>query len=94
MFIFIHFSEVAVQAGQQGRKGFFGEAGAPQLIAPPGDKESVCELCGGSYPHPITYHMKRFHSGCGRHAGGQGYNSGGNYCGGWAGNCGDGGMGI
>ena len=32
-------------------------------------------------------------SGCRGPAGGKGYNSGGNYCGGWAGNCGDGGMG-
>ena len=31
--------------------------------------------------------------GCGRHAGGQGYNSSGNFCGGWAGNCGEGGSG-
>jgi len=33
------------------------------------------------------------HPGCRGPAGGKGYNSGGNYCGGWAGNCGDGGMG-
>jgi len=33
------------------------------------------------------------HPGCGGLAGGKGYNSGGQYCGGWAGNCGDGGMG-
>lgn len=32
-------------------------------------------------------------SGCGRYAGGQGYNSIGHFCGGWAGNCGDGGIG-
>lgn len=31
--------------------------------------------------------------GCGGHAGGKGYNSGGNFCVGWAGNCGDGGVG-
>ncbi|XP_076728752.2 E3 ubiquitin-protein ligase MYCBP2 isoform X5 [Callospermophilus lateralis] len=31
--------------------------------------------------------------GCGRYAGGQGYNSIGHFCGGWAGNCGDGGIG-
>ena len=57
------------------------------------ERETLCELCGYSFPHPVTYHMREFHSGCGRHAGGLGYNSGGNYCGGWAGNCGDGGMG-
>ena len=37
--------------------------------------------------------MRIAHPGCGRPAGGRGYNSGGNYCGGWAGNCGDGGVG-
>ena len=37
--------------------------------------------------------MRTAHPGCGRPAGGRGYNSGGNYCGGWAGNCGDGGVG-
>lgn len=34
-----------------------------------------------------------FFKGCGRYAGGQGYNSIGHFCGGWAGNCGDGGVG-
>lgn len=37
--------------------------------------------------------MKTAHPGCGSHAGSKGYNSGGHYCGGWAGNCGDGGVG-
>jgi len=37
--------------------------------------------------------MRQAHPGCGEPASGQGYNSGGNFCGGWAGNCGDGGMG-
>lgn len=59
-----------------------------------GDKsETLCELCGGTFPHPVTYHMRQTHAGCGRHAGGLGYNSSGNYCGGWAGNCGEGGFG-
>lgn len=57
------------------------------------DRETMCELCGNVFPHPVTYHMKECHPGCGQHAGGQGYNSGGNFCGGWAGNCGDGGAG-
>uniref|UniRef100_UPI00358FE14E E3 ubiquitin-protein ligase MYCBP2-like isoform X1 n=1 Tax=Myxine glutinosa TaxID=7769 RepID=UPI00358FE14E len=57
------------------------------------EKETVCELCGGLFPYPVTYHMRQAHPGCGRYAGGQGYNSSGNFCGGWAGNCGDGGMG-
>ena len=27
-----------------------------------GDKE-ICELCGGSFPHPVTYHMRHAHPG-------------------------------
>ncbi|XP_076385847.1 MYC binding protein highwire isoform X12 [Megachile rotundata] len=57
------------------------------------ERETVCELCGQMFPHPVTYHMKKMHPGCGWHAGGKGYNSGGHYCIGWAGNCGDGGVG-
>ncbi|KAI8499936.1 E3 ubiquitin-protein ligase mycbp2 [Branchiostoma belcheri] len=66
-------------------------AGAPFVAG--GEKDAACELCGGTFPHPVTYHMKQAHPGCGKHAAGMGYNSGGNYCGGWAGNCGDGGVG-
>ncbi|XP_060534839.1 E3 ubiquitin-protein ligase MYCBP2 isoform X2 [Cylas formicarius] len=54
--------------------------------------ETLCELCSETFPHPVTYHMHHEHPGCGQHAGGKGYNSGGNYCLGWAGNCGDGGV--
>lgn len=57
------------------------------------ERETTCELCGLMFPPPVTYHMKLMHPGCGWHAGGNGYNSGGNYCVGWAGNCGDGGGG-
>ena len=57
------------------------------------DGEVLCELCGEEFAHPVTYHMRKAHPGCGRPAGGQGYNSGGNFCGGWAGSCGDGGVG-
>jgi E3 ubiquitin-protein ligase MYCBP2 len=60
-------------------------------VAGPG--HTICELCDDPFPNPVTYHMKREHPGCGKHAAGQGYNSGGTYCGGWAGNCGDGGHG-
>lgn len=54
--------------------------------------DAACELCGDGFPHPVTYHMRQAHPGCGQHAAGKGYNSGGNYCLGWAGNCGDGGV--
>ncbi|XP_076446720.1 E3 ubiquitin-protein ligase MYCBP2-like isoform X7 [Babylonia areolata] len=57
------------------------------------DRETMCELCGGVFPNPVTYHMRQMHPGCGRHAFGKGYNSSGSFCGGWAGNCGEGGMG-
>ncbi|CAN8006354.1 unnamed protein product, partial [Ixodes hexagonus] len=57
-----------------------------------GDQEMVCELCGIVCTHPVTYHMRQAHPGCGDHAGGKGYNSAGLFCGGWAGNCGDGGV--
>lgn len=73
-----------------GRGRLFAQAAGGPFAA---ERESMCELCGYFFPHPVTYHMKQAHPGCGDHAGGKGYNSGGNFCGGWAGNCGDGGMG-
>lgn len=42
----------------------------------------------------MTFLLFQAHPGCGSHAGGKGYNSRGNYCVGWAGNCGDGGVGV
>ncbi|XP_038063237.1 E3 ubiquitin-protein ligase MYCBP2-like isoform X3 [Patiria miniata] len=74
-----------------GRGNLFGEAAGVPVGG--SDRETVCDLCHGVFPHPVTYHMRQSHPGCGRHAGGQGYNSSGHYCGGWAGNCGDGGVG-
>ncbi len=53
-----------------------------------------CELCDGSFNNPVTYHMKKIHKGCGKHANGMGYNSRGQYVSGWSGNCGDGGIGT
>jgi len=73
----------------------FGRAADERVVAgsaePQGDV--LCELCGVEFAHPVTYHMRLAHPGCGRPAGGQGYNSGGSFCGGWAGSCGDGGVG-
>lgn len=62
------------------------------LFALDKEAETACELCGETFPHPVTYHMRSAHPGCGAHAGGKGYNSSGNYCVGWAGNCGEGGV--
>lgn len=58
-----------------------------------GGGSTICELCDGTFPDPVTYHMKDSHPGCGKHASGWGYNSRGTFCSGWAGNCGDGGRG-
>ncbi|XP_063005562.1 E3 ubiquitin-protein ligase MYCBP2 isoform X13 [Melospiza melodia melodia] len=73
------------------RGNLFGEMA--QLAVGGPEKDTICELCGESHPYPVTYHMRQAHPGCGRYAGGQGYNSIGHFCGGWAGNCGDGGIG-
>ncbi|KAG9492134.1 hypothetical protein GDO78_000574 [Eleutherodactylus coqui] len=73
------------------RGNLFGEMAQLSVGGP--EKDTICELCGESHPYPVTYHMRQAHPGCGRYAGGQGYNSIGHFCGGWAGNCGDGGVG-
>ncbi|KAM9674291.1 E3 ubiquitin-protein ligase MYCBP2 isoform 11-T12 [Dama dama] len=44
------------------------------------------------FGQPLSFQQPQLQS-CGRYAGGQGYNSIGHFCGGWAGNCGDGGIG-
>lgn len=75
-----------------GGLGFFG-GGVAGAAGAGGAREGVCELCDGMFPHPVTYHMRQSHPGCGHHASGKGYNSGGHFCGGWAGNCGEGGVG-
>ena len=69
------------------------KAAAPAGGGGGGGGSTVCELCDGSFPDPVTYHMKDVHPGCGKHASGWGYNSRGTFCSGWAGNCGDGGRG-
>lgn len=55
---------------------------------------SWCELCETFLPIPITHHMRVMHPGCGKQSKGNGYNSVGNFCTGWAGNCGEGGKGA
>ncbi|XP_069130438.1 LOW QUALITY PROTEIN: E3 ubiquitin-protein ligase MYCBP2-like [Argopecten irradians] len=76
------------------RENAVGDAMAGVFAGGGPDKgETSCELCGSMFSHPVTFHMRQTHPGCGRHAGGKGYNSSGNYCGGWAGNCGEGGYG-
>lgn len=59
----------------------------------------ICHLGTGSKDQTtkntqvFSVYLYSFFKGCGRYAGGQGYNSIGHFCGGWAGNCGDGGIG-
>ncbi|KAL3283868.1 hypothetical protein HHI36_018037 [Cryptolaemus montrouzieri] len=72
-------------------RNYLEDIGIPTYVAS-NESQTLCELCGESFPHPVTYHMHQAHPGCAQHAGGKGYNSGGNYCLGWAGNCGDGGV--
>ncbi|XP_023654220.2 E3 ubiquitin-protein ligase MYCBP2 isoform X4 [Paramormyrops kingsleyae] len=79
------------RADMRPRGNLFGEMAQFAMGGP--EKDTICELCGESHPYPVTYHMRQAHPGCGRYAGGQGYNSIGHFCGGWAGNCGDGGIG-
>lgn len=54
--------------------------------------DSNCELCDGAFPLPVTAHMRQAHPGCQKPALGLGYNPEGQYCGGWVGNCGEGGV--
>ena len=54
--------------------------------------ETNCELCGSQFPLPVTAHMRQAHPGCQKPAHGLGYNPSGHYCGGWVGNCGEGGV--
>jgi hypothetical protein len=55
-------------------------------------QESNCGLCGGSFPIPSTARMYQAHPGCQKPTFGLGYNPDGQYCGGWVGNCGEGGI--
>ncbi|KAH9488940.1 E3 ubiquitin-protein ligase mycbp2 [Bulinus truncatus] len=74
--------------------GAGGDLGAAAALAAAAvGVDTYCELCQGIFPHPVTYHMRQAHPGCGKHASGKGYNSSGNFGGGWAGNCGEGGIG-
>lgn len=64
-------------------------------------KNAARSVLHSSWSSDIIFDFLKFHLildilalvGCGRYAGGQGYNSIGHFCGGWAGNCGDGGIG-
>ncbi|XP_041463237.1 E3 ubiquitin-protein ligase MYCBP2-like isoform X3 [Lytechinus variegatus] len=72
-----------------GHGNLFGEAAGVQ--ARMGDFDKICDLCLGVFPHPVTYHMRQMHPGCGKTALGHGYNSSGVYRNGFVGNCGEGG---
>lgn len=56
-----------------------------------------CDLCStdiNSDSNSFTSHLKKSHPGCGESAKGKGYNSNGVYCEGWAGQCGEEGVGA
>ncbi|XP_071483043.1 E3 ubiquitin-protein ligase MYCBP2-like [Diadema antillarum] len=74
-----------------GHGNLFGEAAGVQ--ARMGEFDTVCDLCLGVFPHPVTYHMRQMHPGCGKTAWGHGYNSSGVYRSGFVGSCGEGGAG-
>ena len=66
---------------------------AAMMTLSTGGEETSCELCGGAFPSPVTYHMRQSHPGCRKNASGNGYNSSGIFMSGWHGICGDGGIG-
>lgn len=84
----------------------FIDEGNTSLGAVGGSNDSTvwCELCEadivpGSHQGPyqqnaFTQHLKTNHPGCGESAKGKGYNSNGVYCEGWAGQCGEEGVGA
>lgn len=86
-------------------KKFIDEGNTP-MGAVGGSSESTiwCELCDadinpGSHQSPyqqnaFTQHLKTNHPGCGESAKGKGYNANGVYCEGWAGQCGEEGVGA
>lgn len=58
-----------------------------------------CDLCNSDInmqndSNAYTSHLKKSHPGCGESAKGKGYNSNGVYCEGWAGQCGEEGVGA
>lgn len=98
-------NEIDYPKGKLKTKKFMDEGNTP-LGAVGGSSESTvwCELCDleinpSSHPNPyqqnsFTQHLKSCHPGCGESAKGKGYNSNGVYCEGWAGQCGEEGVGA
>lgn len=64
---------------------------AVEACSSPGPTVGSCDMCDVTGHQAITQHMRNAHPGCGGPSKGKGYNSIGNYCGVWSGNCGDGG---
>lgn len=98
-------NEMDYPKGKLKTKKFVDEGNTP-LGAVGGSNESTvwCELCDteiipGNHQSPyqqntFTQHLKANHPGCGESAKGKGYNSNGVYCEGWAGQCGEEGVGA
>lgn len=85
-------------------KKFIDDGNASGAVGGTSENTVWCELCDvdivpGSNHTPyqqnaFTQHLKNNHSGCGESAKGKGYNSSGVYCEGWAGQCGEEGVGA
>lgn len=98
-------NELEFQKNKLKSKKFIDEGNTAIGAASGGADNSVwCELCDadinpGNQQNPyqqnaFTQHLKANHQGCGESARGKGYNSNGVYCEGWAGQCGEEGVGA
>ena len=56
------FGEAALPMWSEEGGAAAGSAGGGGGKGKNGDKE-ICELCGGSFSHPVTYHMRHAHPG-------------------------------
>jgi E3 ubiquitin-protein ligase MYCBP2 len=98
-------NEIEFQKNKLKAKKFADEGNTAIGAVGGGSEHTVwCELCDadinpGNQQNPyqqnaFTQHLKSSHPGCGESAKGKGYNSNGMYCEGWAGQCGEEGVGA
>lgn len=98
-------NEIEYSKNKMKTKKFIDEGNTPMGAVGGSSESSVwCELCDadvnpGAHQSPyqqnaFTQHLKTNHPGCGDSAKGKGYNSNGVYCEGWAGQCGEEGVGA
>lgn len=93
-------NEIEFQKNKLKTKKFVDEGNTAMAAAAGGGDNTIwCELCdadinSGNQQNAFTQHLKSNHPGCGESARGKGYNSNGVYCEGWAGQCGEEGIGA